>query len=230
MIKQWFQHYRYKKDVQRYRDSELMQLYCPPNIELINQQTFCETEFLVLDFETTGLNPKKDRVLSVGWTTISKGCVQLGTSEHYYIKHTERIPDKSVTIHHITEEEAANGVPITEIFPHLLKQLNGKVLVAHFADIEIGFLQQIAKNIYSSTLPLQTLDTLHIAYCTQYKDSVHIPANALNLSALRKEHKLPRYKAHNAMQDAVATAELLLVQVELLGGANNVRLKKLLSL
>lgn len=218
MFSAWRQKRRYEKYCKQLANSSLAHVYQPIAQTTLATQNLAETEFLVLDFETTGLTPKKDRVLSVGFTTIKNGRVQLGQSEHYFVKHTKHIPDKTVAIHHITEQEAATGRPIADIFPHLLAQLSGKVLVAHFADIEVGFLNQIARSVYHTELPLAVVDTLQLAFRLKYKDAVHVPQNALNLSQLRQQYRLPRYKAHNAMIDALATAELLLVLCEELDG------------
>lgn len=229
MLKKWLLNRQFEKQYRQLQNSPLAQLYTPTAPHVVNNQTVAESDFFVLDFETTGLNAKTDRLLSVGWTTISQGRIQLGNSAHYLIKHKHAIPDKTVAIHHITEQEALTGVPLLDIFPHLLKQMSGKVLVAHFADIEVGFLRQVAKKCYATSLPIQVADTLQIAFQMKYQGAVHVPANALNLFNLREKYKLPRYKAHNAMQDAIATAELLLVLAEQRGGIEQVKTHELLS-
>lgn len=227
MLKQWISERQYQRRLKQFQHSRLAEFYTPPHVG--DKQTVAQSEFFVLDFETTGLNPKTDRLLSMGWTTIKDGRIQLGKSEHYFIQHTDMIPDETVAIHHITEQEAANGMPLLDIFPYLLQQMSGKVLVAHFADIEVGFLQQVSKKCYDASLPLLTVDTLQIAFQMKYKDAVHVPSNALNLFNLREQYQLPRYKAHNAMQDAIATAELLLVQSEQRGGIPQLKIRQLLS-
>lgn len=226
-LKYWLSQQRFKYHKKQFERSELAQYYRPP---IIDDAAFIDKDYLVLDFETTGLKPHKNRVLSVGFTTIRKGRITTGQSEHHYVKHTDFIPEETVIIHHITEQEAAHGIPIQEVFPYLLKQLDGKILVAHFADIEVGFLQQIAKALYQTTLPLVVIDTLQLAFHRKYKQAVHIPPDALNLFTLRESYHLPRYKAHNAMLDALATAELLLAQVNDMSQRGQVPLKKLLHL
>lgn len=226
MLKNWLSQQRYQHHLKRFKNSELSKYYTPPEL---SDCSFKQADFLVLDFETTGLSPKKDRVLSMGYTLLSKQRIQLGKSAHYYIRHTDMIPDETVIIHHITEQEAAQGLPIQEVFPLLLKKLSGKFLVAHYADIEVGFLQQIALSLYQTPLPLRVVDTLQLAYQKKYRQSVHIPANALNLFTLRESYQLPRYKAHNAMTDAVATAELLLAQINEMELFEETPVKKILT-
>lgn len=175
------------------------------------QQPPTQWEFCAIDFEATGLNPKKDRLLSAGLVTISQQAISLASCRYYLIQHRHKIPDKTVTIHHITEQEAETGMPIQTVFPEILNLLSGKILLAHFADIEAGFLQQIAKKLYGVSLPLLVMDTLQLAFYLKYKDAVHVPHNALNLFHLRDDYQLPAYSAHNALLDAVACAELFLL-------------------
>ncbi len=227
MLSQWLRQRQFNRQYRQLQNSSLAELYQPVTEQQL-MRPFADSEFLVLDFETTGLHSKTDRVLSAGWTVIANGRIQLGQSEHTFIRHTAGISDESVGIHHITEQEASEGVPVQTVFPRLLKQLSGRILVAHFADIEVGFIQQIAQSLYQLALPLYTVDTLQLAFRYHYQDSVHVPQNALNLFNLRARYQLPRYKAHNAMLDAVATAELLLLLVDKLGGEQQVTVKRLL--
>ncbi len=227
LIKQWLNHRRFTRQLKALENSVLSEIYRPPTID---QKSFKDADCLVLDFETTGLNPKNDRVLSAGWTTISNARMHWKDCQHYLFKDTEAIPDQSVAIHHITEQEAAQGVPVTEVLPHLLAKLSGKVLVAHFADIEIGFLQQLCRKHYHTDIPLVVIDTLQLAFSVKYKGAVHIPQNALNLTSLRMQYELPHYRAHNARSDAIATAELLMALVEGLDQGNDTALATILRL
>ncbi len=227
LIKQWLHHRRFTQQLKALENSPLSDIYRPPEVE---QQSFEDADCLVLDFETTGLNPKNDRVLSAGWTIISGARMHWKDCRHYLLKDTEAIPDQSVAIHHITEQEAAQGVPVTEVLPRLLAKLSGKILVAHFADIEIGFLQQLCRQHYHIDIPLVVIDTLQLAFSIKYKGAVHIPQNALNLTSLRMQYDLPRYRAHNARTDAIATAELLMTLVNHLKDGDKTALSRLLKL
>ena len=92
--------------------------------------------------------------------------------------------------------------------------MSGKVLIAHYQKIEYAFLQQVCQSLYSSGLPMIMLDTLDIEKKKLEKSHQPIVANQLRLFKLRDKYKLPRYNAHNAMEDAIATAELFLAQLK----------------
>lgn len=191
-------------------------------------QLVSEVEFLALDMETTGLNPQQDRVLSIGYSVIKNLRINVAGCQHFYCHHDKLIPDESVIVHQITEQKAATGQPIEQIFPLIMNELKGRVLLAHYADIEVGFLNQISTVLYGSPLAFRVVDTLLLAHQMIYKNSVHIERGALSLNQLRKRTGLPKFKAHNALTDAVATAELLLYQISELDKNNKVPLKRIL--
>ena len=175
-------------------------------------QRFIDTEFLVLDFETTGLEIEQDKALTVVYTVIRQGRVNMADNAHFYISHEEEIPESSVVIHGITETTAKEGEPLERVLEELLVQMRGRVLVAHYANIERNFIKKLVLEAYQSKIPLQIIDTLAVEYRRRQRLSPDVATNSLRLFNLRDEYRLPRYQAHNALIDAIATAELLLLQ------------------
>ena len=128
--------------------------------------------------------------------------------------HTDReIPEESAVIHQITDDQAAEGRNIGEVMPHLLKLLAGRVMIAHHARIESGFLSNACEGLYGLKLPIPTVDTQTLALRWFQQRDKQVAAKELRLHALRERYNLPRYPAHNALSDALAAAELFLAQV-----------------
>ena len=177
------------------------------------KQSLLKTEFLVLDFETTGMDPRKDVILSVGYTVIRNGKVKLSENGHHIIQVNKKIPRKSVTIHTITDDRCQQGQHLTEVLGTLLNKLAGRVLIAHYAHIEKNFLNTACRDIYGHPLPIRILDTLAIEKKRMQHQQQPLIANQLRLFNLREQYGLPRYNAHNALEDAIATAELFLLQM-----------------
>jgi DNA polymerase-3 subunit epsilon len=72
------------------------------------------------------------------------------------------------------------------------------------------------------------IDTLMVAKRQlDKKDVAHDPSE-LRLSALRQKQGLPNHFAHNALNDAIATAELLMVQMSNMPNSHQLRLQDLL--
>ena len=173
---------------------------------------------LVLDMETSGLNPAQDRILSMGWVPIVDGTLRLGESCHYYLA-AETVSAESSVIHHITPQALHGGLDERDALFKLLEAIAGRLLVAHGAAIERRFLGALlARHCgIEHELPLLWLDTLVLE--RSLLRNRHVQRVDYRLSEIRKRRGLPPYLAHNALADAVATGELLLVQMkEILAG------------
>jgi DNA polymerase-3 subunit epsilon len=193
-------------------------------------QPISEVELLALDLETTGLDAKTEAILSVGYLVIRNRRVRLGESAHHYIQVNRPIPEESVKIHHITDERARSGDHLSSVMPILLDALAGRVLLAHFSAIERRFLNEACKQIYGWPLPVRIIDTLEIEKRRALRRHQSIQDRELRLFNLRERYGLPRYKAHDALMDATATAELFLVQMaQVRGNDSDIPLKNLLA-
>jgi DNA polymerase-3 subunit epsilon len=171
-----------------------------------------ELPILSVDFETTGLNAATDKLLSVGFVSIDKQQIKLGSCYHQIINTKHRLNADNVIIHHITDQQKSQGKSLRVVVDALLRALAGKVMLVHFAQIEKQFLRQACLELYGVSPPLMILDTLAMAKRKLDRRDIAYDPQELRLSALRHKHDLPNHFAHNALNDAIATAELLLAQ------------------
>ncbi len=170
-------------------------------------------EIVALDFETTGLDPRRDRILSIGMVSIRHLVIHLGSAWHQIVQVDEAIPEDAAIIHEITDDRSATGRPLEEVMPTLLRRLAGRVLLAHYAKIEQRFLDAACRRLYGGPFVIPTIDTLHLAHRIFERRNHSIQVGDLRLFNLRPRYNLPRYKAHNALSDALSTAELFLALV-----------------
>jgi len=165
-------------------------------------------EFVSLDLETTGLDPVRDEILSIGLVALKSGRIDLATAKHYLVSPGRTIPERSVTIHRITDDRAAQGDALADVLPQVLARLSGGVLLGHHVQIERRFLDAACRRLYGSPILVPVADTE--ALIRRWLEQRHQPfaGRDLRLHALRERYGLPRYQAHNALTDALATAEL----------------------
>lgn len=181
------------------------------SIHFPHKKTVCSNARIVaLDMETTGLDPKKDEILSIGLVEIRGQSVRLDTAWHEIIRLDRELPAESVVIHQITDDQKEQGKPLEEVLPLLLKRLQGKVMLVHFKRIEQNFLDAACRRLYGAPFVIPIIDTLELGQRVLERRNHTIQANDLRLFNLRSQYNLPRYKAHNALNDALATAELFL--------------------
>ncbi|MGG5257890.1 exonuclease domain-containing protein [Phycicoccus avicenniae] len=179
-----------------------------------------ELPLLAVDIETTGLDARHDRVLSVGWVPVDGGRVVLAGAGGGIVSDAGEV-GRSATVHGLTDDALVGGAPLETVLAALLGALAGRVLLAHFARIETGFLGAACERFWGADLPVEVVDTFELERRALGGgwDAASDPA-ALRLWAARARYGLPVYRAHEALTDALACAELYLAQRAALAAAS----------
>ncbi|MUJ36745.1 3'-5' exonuclease [Aliivibrio fischeri] len=187
--------------------SELVEQPCPEQTDLAKN-----SDYIVLDLETTGLDSESDLILSMGWVDVINSKIDLASAQHLYLTNDSQIKPETAIINHITPQMLEKGASIHDGMAAFFKAAKGKVIVAHACVVERNFINYYLSHTYGlHELPLLWLDTLCIEKKLGNAISHHEDID-LTLSSTRKRYGLPEYNAHNALADAVSTAELLLAQ------------------
>ncbi|HYO85890.1 MAG TPA: exonuclease domain-containing protein [Dermatophilaceae bacterium] len=185
-----------------------------------------ELPMLAVDVETTGLDPAKDRLLSVGFVPLQGLRIELSGAAHLVVR-THGGVGQSAVVHGLTDDVLADGEDLETIVPELLRALRGRVMLAHVADIEEGFLTAACQRLFGSPFHCLSLDTMQLQERVNGAAWNAAPTGSLRLPAARARFRLPRYRSHEALTDALACAELYLAQVALLSGGAPMTLKQL---
>jgi len=170
-------------------------------------------DIVSLDFETTGMDKTYSRILSAGYIELKHGEIKLETARHVFFKNDSPLNEASVIVHGITDDKASTGESLETAIPRLLEAMMGKVILSHHSRIERTFLQQACKRLYGLSPIFPMIDTLALAKKRLEQRNQPIEHGSLRLFALRESYGLPRCRAHNALSDALATAELFLAQL-----------------
>jgi len=181
------------------------------------------TPLIAVDFELTGLDKNIDHIVAMGWTWIDRGRIQMSSNRHLLIS-TERSVGSSAAIHELLDSEIAQGGSIEEGLESLFDAAQGRVWVFHHARLDIALLRS-ACSAWAGVVPrFAVLDTMRIAYSQRKRREQPIRQGDLQLNELRRPYGLPQYTAHNALNDAIATAELTLAIASRMEPDNSLRL------
>ncbi|EED32649.1 exonuclease, RNase T and DNA polymerase III [gamma proteobacterium NOR5-3] len=181
--------------------------------------------FLICDAEMSGLDPAKAELLSMGWVRVEGLEIVMGSAEHRLIRNRRSV-GQSATIHQLRDCELREADDITEVLSDFLQAAAGCVLVFHNARLDTAFLDRAAKQAFGTPLLLPTVDTLWLEQRLLQRQERPIGQGDLRLGACRDRYGLIHHSAHNALTDAMATAELLLAHVAKRGPG--LRLRQLL--
>jgi len=171
-----------------------------------------QAEFIVIDTETTGLDPRHDTLLSIGWVVIKRGHIQLNSAQHIFIKVKEGV-GHSATIHQIRDCELRQGMDLHIAMSLLLNALHNRIAVFHHAPMDLHFLNTLSKRLYNAPLLIPCVDTLAVEKQRHRHNEQSQSNGFFKLATCRGRYNLPPHSGHNALTDAIATAELLLAQI-----------------
>jgi DNA polymerase-3 subunit epsilon len=173
-----------------------------------------EVDYCSLDFETTGLDLKRDSIVSYGAVTVRGGRV-LGSSAVYALARPNREPSPfSVAIHALRAVDCAEAPGDRETGHALSVLLEDKVLVAHAAWIETKLLKRYLAKAGRRLGPL-AVDTAALARALDL--APHEGHSEPSLEWLAHQLRLPAYTPHHALGDAMTTAVLFVALASRLG-------------
>ncbi len=167
--------------------------------------------FCVIDLETTGLDPAVDEIVSFAALQIANGRLRLSDAR-YVLVRPQRMPEaRSIRIHGLRSSDLVEAPPLSAALDVLLEALAGKVLVAHVAEIERGFLAA-ALQLQGLRLVNPVVDTAALAAELFRRRRRQLP-DPPALSPLARELGLPVHRPHHADGDALTTAQVFLALV-----------------
>jgi DNA polymerase-3 subunit epsilon len=175
---------------------------------------------IVLDTETTGLDPKE------GHRIIEIGCVELvdrrltGNDYHQYLQPDRVIDEGALKVHGISNEFLADKPRMTDIAKDFIDYVNGAELVIHNAPFDVGFLNHelrlLGREWKTIESHCQVLDSLEMARRMR-------PGQRNSLDALCRSYEIDNShrELHGALLDARILAEVYLAMT---GGQTNLSL------
>ena len=190
-----------------------------------------DLEIIALDFETTGLDASNDHIIAAGWVLLRGDRIIMASAREVRVRNAA--PDgvgQSAVIHGIMDSDLDEAEDTASMLEHLLPELAGRAIVAHAVAIERGFLATLLRGMGGVPLPNPFIDTMKLERTLLEAGGEHAREmhGDLVLENCRARRELPEHQRHSAGADAVACAELLLAQIDQLGGAARVKLRDLL--
>jgi len=125
-----------------------------------------DTRFVVLDTETTGLDPAEDKVVDISLVEVSRNGIQPLYST--LINPGRDISPTASAAHHITQRGVVGKPTFDEVWPIIMGHLDGAVIVAHNAQFDRSrFLKRVAHG-FARTDWLVTCGRMHRDTATKF--------------------------------------------------------------
>ena len=170
---------------------------------------FADTRYVVIDLETTALDAANGEIASIAWVVIEGAAIHLNQSRYYHVA-LEKGVGQSAVFHHLTDTALKQGVPVEVAMSALLADLAHSTLVFHNAQLDMSFINKVCRSLWGAPLLLPVEDTLQLEHKKLSRQSEMVRPGALRLFQCRQRYGLPDVNLHDALGDALATAELWL--------------------
>lgn len=161
--------------------------------------------YVSIDLETTGLNPKRDRIIEIGAIRVERGEIREEFST--FVNPGRKLEERITELTGIRDEDLAEAPELDEVFPKLLEFMGNFPLLGHSILFDYSFLKKAAVD-RKLTFERSAVDTLQIAR----KYLPDLPHR--NLEYLCRYYEIPHH-AHRALEDAKATDRLFRKLAEL---------------
>lgn len=166
-------------------------------------------EYVCLDCETSGLNPRKDEILSIGAVHIKDNKILMRKTFNIFLKPSNKIDAESIKIHHIRAIDLENGMEPKDAILQLLEFIGSKPIVGYYIKFDVAIISRYTKKIIGINLPNETIEVSSMYYKTRKKSSDYEFID-LKFDTILKNLNIPALGKHDALNDAIMTSMMFL--------------------
>ena len=163
-------------------------------------------QWVAIDCEMTGLNPKQHHLLSVAAIHINDTMIDTGNGLHLVCRPPV-MPDRdTIVIHGLRTADVAHGMSYDEMLALLLPFIDNRPIVGFCTQLDMAFLNPLVKRYMGSTLPNAVIDLRHLYSRRRSGQTQGLPSQAQHLTRILAHYDIPELGAHDAYNDAIMTA------------------------
>lgn len=180
-------------------------------------------EWVALDCETTGLNPRTDEIIAIGAVRIAGQRILTSERLELLVRPEGQVPPESIRVHRLRHQDVAAGLAPAEAMRRLLHFVGPRPLVGYYLEFDVAMINRTLKATLGLTLPQPKIEVSRLYYDHKFRQlppyQQHDGADIdLRFATIMAELGLPTRDAHEALNDAVMAA-LAFVKLRQLAGA-----------
>lgn len=179
-------------------------------LKLNRLRKISDLTLLVLDTETTGVDIKKDFILSYGSIKVRGNSILVGSSREFYLK-TKKLSKEAIKVHElVSNQETISREKLIRVF---LEDAGNLPIVGHHIGFDLALLEKAGKSFGLKKIKNPVIDTMELGI--RLEIGKHADPNRINFSEYSLDSMCLRYgifpdDRHTAAGDAFLTAQLLI--------------------
>ena len=169
--------------------------------------------FVCFDCETTGLDRKNDRIITLSAIKIIGNELQTSQSLNLVVKQDSEVSAESIAVHQIRNIDIQNShylyLDETHAMNDFLDFIGGATLVGYYLDFDIAMVNRVIKPKLGIELPNPRIEVSGMYYdyaMNKYKRSCVEPNIDLSFDKILEKLEIPNLGQHDAYNDALMTA------------------------
>jgi DNA polymerase-3 subunit epsilon len=169
-------------------------------------QSLRESRCVVVDVESSGLNISRDRLIAIGAVAVVKGRVLLDDSLEIVLQQAQVSAKDNILIHGIGGMAQQEGVPSADALLTFLEYLGKDPLIAFHVAFDESMISRALKTFLGLNFRHEWADLAYVAPALYPQ----FARSHRSLDDWMGIFQISNYARHNALADALSTAELLL--------------------
>jgi DNA polymerase III subunit epsilon len=162
-------------------------------------------EWVALDLETTGLDPRQDQILAIAAVPCRGDTIRLSARFDVLVQsNSQRIPD-AIRYHRLRPDDVAGGMPLDEALQQLLALIGNRPLVGYCIGFDIAMLDRAIRPRLGFSLPNRRIDVQR-QYATWMRRRDPSAELDLRFEAIARALDIDPGLRHRALDDAIAAA------------------------
>ncbi|MCW6700835.1 type I-E CRISPR-associated endoribonuclease Cas2 [Anaerococcus sp. NML200537] len=156
--------------------------------------------YIIIDIETTGLNPLNDRIIEIGAIKIGEEIEEFTT----FVKQEVILSQKIKNLTGISEKNINEGVEEEIAIDSFLEFIGGNILVGYNINFDLKFINEALRHQGKSKLTNKTYDVM------KYVKNDKMFLSNYKLENVLKEYNIEKSVPHRALEDVKIIGELIL--------------------
>ena len=163
-------------------------------------------DLVVIDCETTGLNVRRDDVVSIAAIKIRGN--RILTSEHFeaVVHPDSEMGAEAIKIHRLRRSDVEAAPIVWKMLPSFLRFIGARPLIGYYLDFDIAMLDKYILPLVGIELPNERIEISRLYYERKYGDAPPNTSIDLSFAAILRDLNIPPRAQHDAFDDALMTA------------------------
>ena len=163
-------------------------------------------QWVAIDCEMTGINPKKHHLLSVAAIHINGNTINTGDGMHVVCRPPVMPNRDTIVIHGLRTADVEHGMSYEDMLALLLPFIGNRPIVGFCTQLDLAFLNPLVKRYMGTALPNDVIDLRHLHSRRVSGQAQNLLGHAQDLTRILAHYDIPELGAHDAYNDAIMTA------------------------